>query len=659
STDAANHVKSLAADVQRSLSMAGTATAESITAGARDAQGTLMSASSEAANHVKSLTIDVERTLTAVGADTAASILNSAREAQNSLSSTSADAANQIRTISAEIERSLSSVTATTTDNIQTSALNAQSALVAASNEVSSKVKSTSAEVERTVLAASGAFGSTMTGKTDEIVTYVQQQTDRLAQMIDGKRGTLVEAIGSKTSQLTVDIDRVTSDALRSIETRGQAFSQSMTTNGTDVARTITSAGELATGAINKSLKDLEHSSRSAIDQSRQVSIAAVTEMQETSKILRTDTVALFERLREGNILLQEVLTGAHDNLNSLERALVTRVADFVSAMNDVTARNGVATQTLEDQLNVFNTKTSTALEDLGSLSSQFETHGRALVEAAAVVEQSNRSTTASVAERKSALESLVTTIDLRTTDLDQRLSRFTGLLDESLAAAEERARDIARVVAETAGAGSAAISRQFEAVRAAAEEERRLTADTMSELYQQGTQEADAMFKQSADKFATMVSSMKQMASEMHHELESTRNELRRGVLEMPQEAAESTAQMRKVIVDQIEALAELNRIVARHGRGLDVVSAGRASSQREEEAMPMMATAGARAEAPQQRSAPPRMRDASSASSLPPPDLGMPASRRTEAPSVSPASSDQGRDGWLSDLLSRADTG
>ena len=436
-----------------------------------------------------------------------------------------------------------------------------------------------------------------MTGKTDEIVTYVQQQTDRLSQMIDGKRGTLVDAIGGKTSQLTVDIDRVTSDALKAIETRGQAFSQSMMTNGSDVARTITSAGELATGAVNKSLKDLEQSSRAAIDQSRQVSIAAVTEMQETSKILRTDTVALFERLREGNILLQEVLTGAHDNLNSLERALVTRVADFVSAMNDVTSRNGIATQTLEDQLNVFNAKTTKALEDLGSLSSQFETHGKALVEAAAVVEQSNRSTTASVAERKATLESLVTTIDLRTTDLDQRLSRFTGLLDESLAAAEERARDIARVVAETAGAGSAAISRQFEAVRAAAEEERRLTSDTMSQIYQQGTQEADAMFKQSADKFATMVASMKQMAAEMQHELEATRNELRRGVLEMPQEAAESTAQMRKVIVDQIEALAELNRIVARHGRGLDVVNtSSRASVQREEE--PMLATAGGRSD-------------------------------------------------------------
>jgi hypothetical protein len=377
--------------------------------------------------------------------------------------------------------------------------------------------------------------------------------------------------------------------------------------------------------------------------------------MQETSKILRTDTVALFERLREGNILLQEVLTGAHENLNSLERALVTRVADFVSTMKDVTSQNGLATQTLEDQLAVFNAKASQALNDLSTLSGQFETHGNILVEAAARVEQSNQSAALSVEERKSVLESLVATIDLRTTDFDQRLTRFTSLLDESLAAAEERARDIARVVAETAGVGSAAISRQFEAVRTATEEERRLTSESMSEICQQATEEAGAMLRRSADKFAALVQDMKQMTAEMHTELEATRNELRRGVFEMPQEAAESTSQMRKVIVDQIEALAELNRIVARHGHGFDVVSSGRPAAQHEEE--PMAAIANGRG-ATTARSAS-RMRDSGSASNLPPPDLGVPSSRRTDTPPAAPASGDQGGDDWLSDLLNRADTG
>jgi hypothetical protein len=679
STEAAGAITGSARDAQTLLTTISKETVASIFSSARDAQILLKTTSTETATSIVGSAREAQTLLDTTSSEAAAVILDSAREAQTVLTATSTDTASQLKAVSADIERAINSVAANTSDTIQASALTAQTALVSASNEVNMRVKSTSSEIERSVLAAGNSFGSTMTGKTDEIVTYVQQQAERLAQIIDSKRGPLVEAIGSKTNQLTIEVDRVTSDAMKSIEVRGQAFSRAMMGSGADVARTITSAGEVATTAIGKSLQDLELASRAAIEQSRQVSVAAVTEMQETSKILRTDTVALFERLREGNILLQEVLTGAHDNLNSLERALVTRVADFVSAMNDVTSRNGTATQSLEDQLSVFNAMTTRALQDLGSLSSQFDAHGKALIEAAAMVEQSNRDATVSISERKTTLESLVTTIDLRTADLDQRLSRFTTLLDESLAAAEERARDIARVVAETAGAGSSAISRQFEAIRANAEEERRLTTTSMHEIYQQGTQEADAMFKQSADKFANLVSSMKQMAGEMQRELEATRNELRRGVLEMPQEAAESTAQMRKVIVDQIEALAELNRIVAHHGRGLDVVSATRTTTTAVRQEEPVaVAAVGGRGEM--------RVRESSanSASSLPPPDLGMqpparrtedlgmqpaarrgedlgmqPPARRVEAPPMGPAATDQGRDTWLSDLLSRADSG
>ncbi|MGL4556194.1 MAG: methyl-accepting chemotaxis protein, partial [Afipia sp.] len=154
------------------------------------------------------------------------------------------------------------------------------------------------------------------------------------------------------------------------------------------------------------------------------------------------------------------------------------------------------------------------------------------------------------------------------------------------------------------------------------------------------------------ADKFATIVHGMKQMASELHGELDATRAELRRGVLEVPQEAAESTAQMRKVIVDQIEALAELNRIVARHGKGLDVAPTTR-TAYREEE----LAAAGGRAETV---SRPAPRRDVASASNLPAPEFGPanPAPRRTEAPSVSPVNNGGNNDGWLSDLLNRSDS-
>ena len=71
SSDAASQVKSLSADVERTLSTAGNATAASILTGAREAQSTLVTASSDAANHVKSLAADIERTLSIAATSTA------------------------------------------------------------------------------------------------------------------------------------------------------------------------------------------------------------------------------------------------------------------------------------------------------------------------------------------------------------------------------------------------------------------------------------------------------------------------------------------------------------------------------------------------------------------------------------------------------------
>jgi hypothetical protein len=110
----------------------------------------------------------------------------------------------------------------------------------------------------------------------------------------------------------------------------------------------------------------------------------------------------------------------------------------------------------------------------------------------------------------------------------------------------------------------------------------------------------------------------------------------------------------MRRVIVDQIEALAELNRIVARHGRNLDAVEPVRRT--REE---PALAVVGGRSELPPRNEVTPPRND------MPPPRPVIqrsepasfaPAARRTtEVPSLTPAPATPGR-GWLTDLLNRA---
>jgi hypothetical protein len=144
----------------------------------------------------------------------------------------------------------------------------------------------------------------------------------------------------------------------------------------------------------------------------------------------------------------------------------------------------------------------------------------------------------------------------------------------------------------------------------------------------------------------------MKQMATEMQQEIETTRAELRRGILELPQETAESAAQMRRVIVDQIEALAELNRIVARHGRSLDAAEPVRRDTE------PVYLASGGRGQARPMR--------ADVAAPPPPPaparDItGAPGRRPNAPPTLSPVpggkDESNGRNGgWLSELLTRA---
>jgi hypothetical protein len=125
----------------------------------------------------------------------------------------------------------------------------------------------------------------------------------------------------------------------------------------------------------------------------------------------------------------------------------------------------------------------------------------------------------------------------------------------------------------------------------------------------------------------------MRGMAAEMQRELDNTRQELRRGVLELPQETAESAAQMRRVIVDQIEALAELNRIVARHGKEMDTG---------EQVRVPELAAAGGGRN---------YARPVARAEAAPQP----PAGRRGPPPLAAVPDPAQGGN-WLSDILSRA---
>ncbi|HEY5217215.1 MAG TPA: hypothetical protein VIJ17_10040, partial [Pseudolabrys sp.] len=654
-------------DVAGTIATRGSEVADAISAKVSEIDRTLGDRALEVANTLDSRITRFEELLVGRAETVTNQIETRTMAAADALNSRIEQLSTAIKTNSSEAERSLGALALSTTEAIRTSA----------------------SEAERTMLGVSEEVARNFITRADDIANTVSRRTNEMATLLSEKSGGVLTTLGEKSQQFTSDITSASERAISSIEEKAFAFSRTLLDNSSDITRMINTAGESASNNVTRTLNELNETALKAITQSRQTATTTVSEMLETHNMLRSDTTALFERLREANIMLQEVLSGSHQNMSALENTLMLRVSDFVTAMNEVTTSTVDATDRVETNISNFREITSSVITDLGQLANQFDSHGRDLAKAAELIDHSNQRTEETVSERRVQLDSLVATLDIRTEDLEQRLKRFSSLLDESLEAASSRARDVARVVSEssTEGSraiaeqynrvreqadeitrvvsdatveGSRAIAEQYDRVRENAEDERHRAAEAMRKVYEQTAGDTHALFQDASDRFAETVHDMKQMATEMqrelqvtraemNRELEATRSELRRGVFELPQETADSAAQMRRVIVDQIEALAELNRIVARHGRNLDAVEPVR----RAREEAPLAIVGGRSEVAPPRQEArnelPPR--------AAPRNDVGSfaTAARRAEAPSLSPAQAGAGR-GWITDLLSRA---
>ncbi len=597
------------------------------------------------------------------------------------------------------------------TESIKVNAMDAERSLGDLTQSTTAAIRGSAGDAENLLRSVS-----------DEIAAAIGQRAEELTTLLSDRSGGVIAALSEQGEHFAFTVGSATDRALEAIEEKGLSFSRTVLDNSTEISNLINTAGENASNTVNRTLTDLQETTQQAIARSKDSADAAVQAMEQTQGMLRSDGIALFERLREANTMLQEVLSGAHENMNSLENTLMLRVSEFVTAMNEVTGATTEVTTRVENNITGFREITAHLVTDLGQLANQFDEHGRELSQSLEMMDRSNQRTEESVNQRRIQIDDLVKTMDARTEDIQQRLNRFSGLLDESLEAAAARARDVARVVSETTAEGTRAISDQYERVRehaedvaramlessaegtrmigeqyehmrtqaadvaravsasnqesvralseqydrirTNAEEERQRTVETMHSVYQQTSGDTQALFRDASTRFAEVMANMKEMATEMQRELETTRAELRRGIFELPQETAESAAQMRRVIVDQIEALAELNRIVARHGRNIDAAEPTRRPTREE----PTLAVVGGRSSDLGSRSEtplPPPRSEPAARSAPPRPSQPRneipgftPAPRRPEPPSpaATPAPSDGSNRGWLSDLLNRA---
>ncbi|MND53354.1 Apolipoprotein A1/A4/E domain protein [compost metagenome] len=219
--------------------------------------------------------------------------------------------------------------------------------------------------------------------------------------------------------------------------------------------------------------------------------------------------------------------------------------------------------------------------------------------------------------------------------------------IETTLSDAEKRARELAE---QMRGNISGSLT-DVERLMGEASQRSDTAAKHLRETLRQSVEEAVGRFSGATDE-------IRRSAQDIRQELDATRSELKRGAFDLPEEAKESAAAMRRAVSEQIKALQEISQLVGRSSQQLEVAEAGQpkvslAQSGPTAPIRPQQQITQQPAPAPVSAPATPR-NDAYSAGVL---RGSLPASK--PAPAATPAarqadtSAPAGQGGWISDLL------
>ena len=198
----------------------------------------------------------------------------------------------------------------------------------------------------------------------------------------------------------------------------------------------------------------------------------------------------------------------------------------------------------------------------------------RKLSQLSDAISHSNNSRSNSALERRrGSLQALIGDISGRSEAFEATLGRFAANVEDSFARSQARAQEISAALAAATRGASIAVAGQFETIRDTAAKERERTTQSLQSTLEQTNAQLTGALDHAADRFRESVAEVKDMASQVQRELDQTRQELRRGVLDLPQETSETADAMRRVVSDQIRALKELAALVSDSGATYDVV--------------------------------------------------------------------------------------
>lgn len=382
--------------------------------------------------------------------------------------------------------------------------------------------------------------------KTNELAQIIETSRIELADTVENKYGLFSTLLDEKRDAITLEFETQLNNTSTSIDEKAELISTILTERAKlindTLGESLTSSQrilEQKTAEINELLQSRTGELTAVFDQQAAPLVGAIKNQgDETAaklgvvhETVTNDVNELLIKLGTASESMGSLMSKATGDLDRMENSITAQANGMQDMISKAAIQVEDSTALAGQTFSVFDDKSGDLLANIGNIAERFDQQSSILQHASDILERSQNNFSTTLESRSETIDALSQGLAMRTSEIEKSMEDFSQMLSKTMDDAAQRSRLVGTNIAE----------------------EVKVAMD-----------DTNARFSASSD-------AMRTAAAEVRRDLDETREQMRRGVMELPEETRQSADSMRKVVADQIAALRDLSEIVSKSGKALD----------------------------------------------------------------------------------------
>jgi hypothetical protein len=436
---------------------------------------------------------------------------------------------------------------------LENSASTIVSDLQSATNQVFTRLEGSAAHVGDQLESIALRVNENIDATAANVTGRVSEVTEHLAGQLDRSSAHLASVLDSTETRMTSQLTQATEGLTSLFSTNAAAMSERLGTTAKELGERL----DLATSHLDR----VQNAFAEGLSQTS-AQITARFEQDTGMLVGRIDRAV--DELNLASTSSRQALDDAHQKFSTHVQTANAYFSDQIkSAASDLDEKLETVSMQLTGKLEVTGTRLSERLEDVSALVDRS-------------MDKFSNELERILVKRRDTLDALVNDASQRSREVDAVMTSYMNMIEESLAAAEARSREISRIVADQTQASLARLEDELKKLEGNSAHQVNQAAKVLREQHERALTAMNEMLSSTASDFQQTAQDMRITAQQVVRDIDGARNDLKRAIVDIPEETRSNADAMRKVVAEQISALSALSEAVRRQGGMVDFSSPG-----------------------------------------------------------------------------------